>query len=127
MRTVLASGVRVQSRSPPQRSVAPRAAAAARCSAPRSPTGPGPFSPPVSTSMVTGSPAAAWASSAPPQPSSMSSGCAPIARTLRMAGLPGGDRLLARAADHPAHDQDPDAGGDDQADGDAGAVALARE
>ena len=72
----------VPSSKPPQISLAPITAAAASCSRTRDVRPCGPRSPGVMTSMVTSSPAATWRASAPPQPSSMSSGCAPMARTF---------------------------------------------
>src|SRR3712207_2591725 len=126
MATVAASAVTVQSTWPPHRSRAPRVRAACSCSRRRPmivASSPGPFSPPVMTSMVTASPAAEWASRVAPQPSSMSSGCAPTARTLRIVALLGGQRPLARPVDEDGADD----AGDRQPDGRAGAVTLLRQ
>src|SRR5919112_1948744 len=126
--TVAASGVTVQSTWPPHSSRAPRVRAACSCSR-RRPTivssSPGPFSPPVMTSMVTASPAAECASSVAPQPSSMSSGCAPTARTLRIVPTP--DSEGAGAPGGTVDEDGADDTGGRQPDGRAGAVALLRQ
>src|SRR3712207_3497606 len=75
------------------------------------------------TSMVTASPAAEWASRVAPQPSSMSSGCAPTARTLRIAAARHAQRPLAGTVDEDGADE---ARGR-QPDGRAGPVALLRQ
>src|SRR5918998_4599250 len=124
--TVAASGVTVQSTWPPHSSLAPRVRAACSCSRRRpviTASSPGPFSPPVMTSMVTASPAAEWASREAPQPSSMSSGWAPTARTLRIVAPRSGQRPLAR----PVHEGGADDAGSHQPDGRTGAVALLRQ
>src|SRR3954462_4370218 len=129
----LESAVTAQSRRPPQRRPAPRISAARFCSRPREPSRPepvGPFSPPVITSIVTASPAAWWASSVAPQPSSMSSGCAPIASTLRMVvlldGRVGGRRRrssVGQPLPHPLEEDEADNTGSEQADRRTRAVA----
>src|SRR3712207_3457796 len=124
--TVATSGVTVQSTWPPHRSRAPRVRAACSCSRRRpviAASSPGPFSPPVMTSMVTASPAAEWANSVAPQPSSMSSGCAPTARTLRIVA----PRSCRRPRARPADEDGADDAGDCQPDGRTGAVALLRQ